>query len=85
MVLPEIPGSELAGRLRASAPSLKVIYMSAHPAEFLVAQGHLHDGTPCLEKPFEMEELETLLAQVLEGRDDARAEHVPHRTSAESS
>ena len=64
MILPEITGSALATRLRASAPGLKVIYMSAHPAEVLSAQGHLQDGAPCLEKPFEMESLDEMLRNV---------------------
>jgi PAS domain S-box-containing protein len=77
MVLPEITGSELASRLRARAPSMKVIYMSAHPAEVLNAQGHLEAGAPCLEKPFEMEELESLLADVLADPHGAGAEDAP--------
>jgi CheY-like chemotaxis protein len=84
MILPEITGSELASKLCASAPSMKVIYMSAHPADVLSARGHLQPGAPCLEKPFEMEALAELLARVLAGQDDARAEHAPSRSVAGS-
>ena len=83
MVLPEITGSELARRLRASAPHMKVIFMSAHPAEVLSAQGHLLEGAPCLEKPFEMEVLESHLVQALADPNDARAEHVQSKAAAE--
>jgi PAS domain S-box-containing protein len=73
MVLPELTGAELAGRLRASAPDLQVIYMSAHPLEMLIAQGHPLEGEPYLEKPFEMEDLEALLERLLPVPDDARS------------
>ena len=85
MVLPEITGSELAHRLRASAPRMKVVYMSAHPSEFLNAQGQLEDGAPYLEKPFEMEALEAVLGRVLADGYDTGSERVPLEAATEAS
>jgi PAS domain S-box-containing protein len=65
MILPGITGSELASRLRAHAPALPAIFMSAHPAELLIEQGRLAPDAPYIEKPFEMEALERLLGEVL--------------------
>jgi PAS domain S-box-containing protein len=65
MILPGITGSELASRLRATAPALPAIFMSAHPAELLIEQGRLAPDAPYIEKPFEMEALERLLGEVL--------------------
>jgi CheY-like chemotaxis protein len=65
VVLPEMTGSELAAKLFAGAPRMKVVYMSAHPRELLNAQGLLREGAPYLEKPFEMEALEEILSRAL--------------------
>jgi PAS domain S-box-containing protein len=66
MVLPDAAGDELAGRIRSRSPATRVIFMSAHPAETLVERGRLEPDALFLEKPFEMEDLEILLARALE-------------------
>lgn len=73
MVLPEITGNELAARLRATRPNLRVVFMSAHPAEMLIAQGRLREGDPYLEKPFEMDALAAVLNRLLADSRAARS------------
>lgn len=73
MVLPAMTGNELAGRLRGARPDLKVVFMSAHPADMLIAQGRLAEGDPYLEKPFEMDALAALLNRLLGGMNDRGA------------
>jgi PAS domain S-box-containing protein len=65
MVLPDASGSDLAARVRFQAPSMKVVFMSAHPAELLREQGRLGAADPYLQKPFEMESLQQLLEEVV--------------------
>jgi CheY-like chemotaxis protein len=67
MIMPGSTGSELAREIRRRLPAVKVVYMSAHPAEVLIEQGRLEPGASFLEKPFEMETLDGLLGQVLSG------------------
>ena len=61
MVLPDATGSDLAAKIRGAIPSVKVVFISAHPEELLREQGRLAPGDPYLQKPFEMEQLHALL------------------------
>jgi len=53
MVLPDASGAEIAKVLTQDRPDLKVLFMSAYPAELLVQQGRVAPGTRTLEKPFD--------------------------------
>jgi PAS domain S-box-containing protein len=66
MVLPDSTGSELAATLASEQPRLKVLFMSAYPAELLVEQGRIRPGTRTLEKPFDEVALAAALRTVLE-------------------
>ncbi len=57
MVLPDSSGAELAKALQQERPGLKVLYMSAYPADLLVQQGRIKPGTRTLEKPFDEQAL----------------------------
>jgi PAS domain S-box-containing protein len=48
IVLPGHNGAEIASAL----PSVPVVLMSAHPAEYLSETGRIEPGTPILQKPF---------------------------------
>jgi two-component system, cell cycle sensor histidine kinase and response regulator CckA len=50
VVMPQMSGMELLGRLRQRNPKLKVLYMSGYPQQMIAAQGGI-DG-PLVEKPF---------------------------------
>jgi two-component system, cell cycle sensor histidine kinase and response regulator CckA len=68
VVMPELGGPELAARLRAVQPSLKVVYMTGY-AERAVA-GELAPW-PLLQKPFDVGALADTIREVLD--DDASA------------
>jgi CheY-like chemotaxis protein len=51
IVMPGTTGRDLAQRLRASRPAMKVIYMSGYLDES-ARQAALHDGIPFVQKPF---------------------------------
>ena len=58
MVMPEgISGRELAERLLAQKPGLKVIYMSGYSTDAVSADFTLEDGVNFLSKPFEIHQL----------------------------
>ena len=57
LMLPKQGGHEVAERLRASHPELKVVYMSGYAESELFSDGVLPAGTALLEKPFTFSEL----------------------------
>jgi CheY-like chemotaxis protein len=63
MVMPGMSGRELAGRLRAHRPSLRVLYMTGYSEELVGRRGEL-DG-PLLQKPFTREPLLAAVAAAL--------------------
>ena len=52
VVLPTITGPQLAAHLCLANPELRVLYMSAHPKELLVATRRLQPDFELLQKPF---------------------------------
>ena len=68
VVLPGMQGPELAVRMREREPDLRVVWMSAHPAGLLRAQGRIDGSASVLQKPFGETELLTALGDAL--RDD---------------
>ena len=70
VVMPHIRGSEVAHRLSASRPDMKIIFMSGYTeGEFDVVPGeNLGPGTTLLQKPFELDSLAVKIREVLEAR-----------------
>jgi len=68
VVMPRLDGCELARRLSAERPSLRVLYMSGHGIDTAARRGML-SGTTLLEKPFSTE---TLSLRVREALDQPR-------------
>jgi two-component system cell cycle sensor histidine kinase/response regulator CckA len=70
IVMPHLRGSEVARRLTASRPTLKVIFMSGYTeGEFGAAPGENRGpGTALLQKPFELNSLAGKIREVLEAR-----------------
>jgi PAS domain S-box-containing protein len=64
VIMPGMGGVELARRLRATRPDLKVIYITGHPDEALGAQGELAEGVNLVRKPFSGTELLGMIARV---------------------
>jgi PAS domain S-box-containing protein len=73
VVMPQMLGMELAARLTAALPDLRVVYMSSHAHPLLAPEGTLAPGVVLLEKPFTEEELLSRVRQVLEGTPDEGA------------
>ncbi len=57
VVMPVIDGVELGRRIMAQWPSLRLLYMSAHPAEVLAQHGLKNLQVMFLAKPFTHDEL----------------------------
>ncbi len=57
VVMPDMGGRELAERLLAERPGLRVLFMSGYAESEVVHQGALAPGTALLEKPFGSEAL----------------------------
>jgi nitrogen-specific signal transduction histidine kinase/CheY-like chemotaxis protein len=53
VVMPDMPGTELAALLRERHPELRVLFMSGYLAERLSNQGVLADGVHLIHKPFD--------------------------------
>ncbi len=71
IVLPDVSGPEIAAALQRQRPELKVLFMSAYPADVLVKQGRVAPGTRTLEKPFTEEALALALRTALSAAESA--------------
>ncbi|MBA3893008.1 MAG: PAS domain S-box protein [Gemmatimonadales bacterium] len=66
LVMPEMGGKELAERLRAHRPALKVLFMSGYTEKAIAADGVMPPNTGFLEKPFTVEQLMRRLREILD-------------------
>ncbi len=67
VVMPEMSGAELAVRLAAPRPELKVLYMSGYTNEAILHRGMFEDAISFLQKPFTSETLGQRVREVLDG------------------
>jgi PAS domain S-box-containing protein len=65
VVLPDESGERIARSVSALQPGIKVLYMSAHTAQWLKREGRIDDELPTLQKPFSEEFLLTSVAKIL--------------------
>jgi two-component system cell cycle sensor histidine kinase/response regulator CckA len=66
LVMPEMGGKELAERLRAHRPGLKVLFMSGYTEKSIAAGGVMPPNTGFVEKPFTVEQLMRRLREILD-------------------
>jgi two-component system cell cycle sensor histidine kinase/response regulator CckA len=57
VVMPEVSGRELADRLRAVCPKVRVLYASGYTANVIAHHGILDEDVHFIQKPFSMDEL----------------------------
>jgi len=67
VVMPRVSGRELAARLAATRPDLKVLYISGYTDDSVFRHGVLQGGMAFLQKPFNLKSLATKIREVLEG------------------
>jgi len=71
-VMPGLDGVALAKAVEEQWPRVKILYMSAHPAEILARQGLSGLDVPFLAKPYTRDELLMKVKEALERRITSR-------------
>jgi CheY-like chemotaxis protein len=67
VVMPGMTGREMARRLQAERPSLRVLYTSGYSSDVIAREGVLDPGVAYLPKPFAPAELASKVRGVLNG------------------
>ncbi len=67
VVMPGMGGCELAQRVAASRPQIKVLFLSGYTEDAIVHHGVLEPGTAFLQKPFTLQVLARKVREVLRG------------------
>jgi CheY-like chemotaxis protein len=65
VVMPQMNGPELHGRLKEIFPDLPVLYMSGYIGNVVVTDGTLEEAATCISKPFTAETLLEEVAKIL--------------------
>jgi len=71
VVMPELGGRELAERILAMRPDIKVLFMSGHTQDVILKEG-VKAGTPFLQKPFVPADLLYKVRAVLDSQGQSR-------------
>lgn len=77
VVMPGIGGRELANRVRQARAGVRVLFMSAHPTEDLLARGGLRQGDDTISKPFTKSELAIAVRSVLDREGSEQTDVAP--------
>jgi two-component system, cell cycle sensor histidine kinase and response regulator CckA len=83
VVMPAVGGVELARVISEEWPAVRIVFMSAYPAEILVREGLDHPNVFFLAKPFTRSELMDRIVTVLRAHPerDAKASGTPRLSS----
>ena len=73
VVMPQMSGKELAGRLLAQRPDTRLLYMSGYDDDVIAERGALAAGVSYLAKPFTRQGLLQKIRQVLDRREPVSA------------
>jgi PAS domain S-box-containing protein len=65
VVMPNLSGGELAGRLRERWPNIKVLFMSGYAGDTILHHAVLDDGAELIQKPFSPDQLAARVRKVL--------------------
>jgi DNA-binding NtrC family response regulator len=66
VVMPKLGGGDLAKRLSALRPGMRVLYMSGYTNGAILQQGVLGEGVVLLEKPFTGDKLARAVREALD-------------------
>jgi two-component system, cell cycle sensor histidine kinase and response regulator CckA len=66
VIMPGMNGRELAEKISAIKPDLKVLYMSGYTADMIGRHGILDEGVHFIAKPFSLDELARKVREMLE-------------------
>jgi FixJ family two-component response regulator len=69
--MPELGGRELAERILAMRPDIRVLFMSGHTQDVILKEG-VKAGTPFLQKPFAPADLLYKVRAVLDSKGQPR-------------
>ena len=68
VVMPRLSGREVATRLSAERPDLKVLYISGYTDDSIFRHGVLEGGVAFLQKPFNLKALAQKIREVFDSR-----------------
>ncbi|MEI9915361.1 MAG: response regulator [Methylovirgula sp.] len=69
IVMPEMTGRELAERMIAIRPDLKVLFTTGYTQNAIVHHGIVDPGTAFLPKPFTLDQLARKVRAVIDGKE----------------
>jgi len=67
VAMPGMSGHELAKRVVASRPGIKILFLSGYTEDAIIHEGVLDPGTAFLQKPFTLQALARKVREVLHG------------------
>jgi CheY-like chemotaxis protein len=65
VVMPEMNGRDLAEKISALHPGIRLLFMSGYTANVIAHQGVLDDGVAFIQKPFSMADMAVKLREAL--------------------